>query len=160
MAKIRTDVLDVGVLRFLDGTELDRKVGLAMQLVSAEEDGSCHVALLSVGEVLAPDDGTIALALHATSSTTANLRGQGRALLCLVLDGACIDVELAVRSSDQVEIQGKEHALFLTDVTRVWRDEVGYARISSGITYELLREAEVVGRWQETVETMRALQPG
>jgi hypothetical protein len=160
MAKIRQDVLDDGVLRFLDGTELDRKVGLAVQLVSAEENGSCHVALLSVGEVLARDDRTVALALYATTTTTANLRRQGRALLCLVLDGACVDVELTVRSSEQVEIRGKEHALFLTDVAGVWRDEVGYARITSGITFELPRQAEVVERWQETVESMRAIRSG
>jgi hypothetical protein len=47
-------------------------------------------------------------------------------------------------------------AAFHGRVAEVRRDEVGYARLTSGVTFELPDEPAVVARWRETIEALRA----
>lgn len=156
VAKIQRDRLDDALVGLFDGTALDRKPTLAPQLVTTGSDGCGHLALLSVGEVWAPNDTTVALALYAQSGTTVNLRSQRRGLLFVVFNGVCYHIQLHVRSTGVETIGGSQLALFDTEVTVVWRDEVDYARVTSGVTFELPRQVEVVQRWEKTVDMLRA----
>jgi hypothetical protein len=55
------------------------------------------------------------------------------------------------------QVRDKELALFVSEVDGVWRDEVGYARVTGGISFELFEPPEVVARWRETLDRLRAL---
>jgi hypothetical protein len=137
----------------LDGADIARRSGLVFELLTVAPTGWPHVSLLSVGEVVVVADDRIGLALWPNSTTTDNLRGSGRGVLQVYLDGAAYRVRLAVAPIAD-EADGKL-ALFLAQVDGVVLDAVSYARITSGPTIELVDIERVVTRWQAQVETIR-----
>src|SRR5919206_4820403 len=70
------------------GTDLAGGIGETFLLLTVGEDGWPHMAMLSVGELLAADAGTLRAALWLHSTATRNLTREGRGLLALVHDGA------------------------------------------------------------------------
>ena len=148
-------VLDTGVVALLDGTDLQARAGLTLELITLDADGWPRVALLSVGEVLASTDGVLRLALWPGSRTTANLERGARAVLALVHDGAAHRARLEARRGADVFVEGEARAVFDADVVSVARDEVPYARLRSGITHELLDPAPTFARWRATVAALR-----
>jgi flavin reductase (DIM6/NTAB) family NADH-FMN oxidoreductase RutF len=144
--------LPADVVALLDGNDLEARIGLTIELLSAGEDGWPRVALLSAGEVLAVSDETVRLALWPQSHTTENLTRTGKGVLAFVHDGAAYNVRLrAIRSPD---LPGPL-AAFEGSVAEFRRDEVGYARLTNGITFELPDAPAVVARWRETIEALR-----
>jgi len=151
--EIVTAQLPDELVRLLDGTDPDRSVGLTFELVTVDAEGWPRVALLSVGEVLALDASRLRLALWPGSHTTANLTRSGRCTLALVWSGAAVTLRLVTcRGAD---LREPELAVFDGRVLSVRRDEVPYARLTSGITYELPERAEVVERWASTIDKLR-----
>ena len=104
--------------------------------------------------MLAADRETVRLALWPQSRTTANLTRSSRGVLAFVHAGGAYRVRLqACRAADlsaPVDL-----AVFVARVTEVGRDEVGYARLLGGITFDLPDRAGVVARWGSTVEALR-----
>src|SRR5437762_2738343 len=86
--------LPASLLSLFDGRDLARKVGETFLLVTTDEQGWPHMAMLSVGELLArsPDRLEAALWLHSTATT--NLERSGRGLLAVVADGAGFYIRL------------------------------------------------------------------
>ena len=148
-------MLGADVVALLDGTDLEAAVGLALELITVDADGWPRVALLSVGEVVAVGDRALALALWPGSRTTANLERSGGALLALVAGGAAHRVALEARRATDVLVRGEPRAVFHATVLSAARDEVPYARLQSGITYELAEPTETLGRWRATVAALR-----
>ena len=144
---------DVVVL--LDGTDLTARVGLALELITVDGDGWPRVALLSAGEVLAAQDAVLRLALWPGSRTTANLERTARAVLAFVHAGAAHRVGLRARRDPDVLVAGEPRAVFDARVVSVRRDEVPYARLRSGITFELAEPDSVLARWHATLEAIR-----
>lgn len=157
MSKIRERALRADVVRLLDGTDLGDKVGVTVELVTTTDQGVPHAALLSVGEVLALGQDRLRLALWGSSETTANLRRDGRGLLTVVVGETYYGIEVEVRAFDDEQTRLKGLAAFDARVVVVSCDEVPYARLIGGISFELVDRAPVLGRWQRTVERLRAL---
>jgi hypothetical protein len=145
--------LPAAVVALLDGDDLEARVGLTVELVTTGADGWPGVALLSAGEVLAMSDSQVRLALWPDSRTTANLTRTGRGVLAFVDGGAAFTVRL--EASRRPDLPGPL-AAFDGRVAGVRRDEVGYARLTSGITFDLPDEPAVVARWSKTIESLRA----
>ena len=152
----RTEVgLPDGVAGLLDGRDLAARVGFTMQLLTVDEDGWARVALLSVGEVVALDAARLRLALWPGSHTTENLTRSGHGLLAFVHGGSSHTVRMeARRTADLAGVNVR--ATFDADVTEVRSDEVPYARLTGGITFDLPDPGAVVARWQATVDALRA----
>jgi hypothetical protein len=142
------------VVALLDGRDLERRVGHTIELLTVGPDGWPGLALLSAGEVLALDGTTVRLALWPASRTTSNLNRTGRGTLALVHAGGAYTVRIHARRLG--ELPGPL-AAFEAEVAAVRRDEVGYARLRSGITFDLPDAAAVVGRWRTTVDALRSL---
>jgi len=143
------------VVELLNGDDLDARVGLTLELITVDDDGWPRVALLSAGEVLALDPSTVRLALWPASRTTANLERTGQGLVAFVHAGAAQRVGLRARRL--ADLPGAPaRAAFEARVASARRDEVGYARLLGGITFDLPDGAEVVGRWRATVAALRA----
>lgn len=143
-----------GVVELLDGHDLEARAGLTIQLLTADESGWPRVALLSVGEVLVLDDSVLRLALWPGSRTTANLTRTGRATLAFVHDRASYSLQVeAQRAADLAEPVGC--AVFDGRVAAVHRDEVPYAVLRSGITFDLPDPAAVLERWRATIDALR-----
>jgi hypothetical protein len=146
--------LSSGVVELLDGHDLEARAGLTIQLLTADESGWPRVALLSVGEVLVLDDSVLRLALWPGSRTTANLTRTGRATLAFVHDRASYSLQVeAQRAADLAEPVGC--AVFDGRVAAVHRDEVPYAVLRSGITFDLPDPAAVLERWRATIDALR-----
>jgi hypothetical protein len=146
-------VLPADVVALLDGSDLEARVGLTIELLTVAEDGWPGVALLSAGEVLAISDSDVRLALWPSSRTTANLTRTGRGVLAFVHAGAAFTVRVEARRA--ADLPGPL-AAFAGRVAAVRRDEVGYARVTSGITFDLPDAPAVVARWRETIEALKA----
>ena len=69
-------------------------------------------------------------------------------------DGAAFSVR--VETCRAADLPGPL-AAFHGSVAEVRRDEVGYARLTSGIVFELPDAATVVARWRETIEALRSV---
>lgn len=120
-----------------------------MQLLTVTAEGWPHVALLSVGEVLAVSGRELRLALWPSSTTTANLERTGRATLAAVVDGQAVYVELGVSEPPRRTREGL--ARLHAEVRSVKVDAVDYARLESGIAFALPDPEPVVERWTATV---------
>jgi hypothetical protein len=103
--------------------------------------------------VLAVSDSEVRLALWPDSRATANLTRTGQGVLAFVDDGAAFTVR--VEASRGPDLPGPV-AAFVGRVAGVRRDEVGYARLTSGITFDLPDAPSVLARWGETIEALRA----
>jgi hypothetical protein len=146
--------LSPGVVGLLDGHDLEARVGLVIQLLTTDESGWPRVALLSVGEVLVLDDSILRLALWPGSRTTANLTRSGQGTLAFVHDHASYSLEVeARRAADLAPPVGR--AVFCGRVASVRRDEVPYAVLLSGITFDLPDPAPVLERWRSTIDALR-----
>jgi hypothetical protein len=146
----------------LDGTDLAARVGFTVSLITMEQGGWPRVALLSVGEILAPDDRRLHLALWPGTTTTRELTRTGQATLSCIVAGVAYSVHARLTRGDDLRAADMDHAYFAGSVEESFRDTVGYARLTGGITFELPDRAAVVARWQATIDAMRrrAIEPG
>ncbi len=138
----------------LDGSEIADRVGLTIELLTVDSDGWPRVALLSAGEVLALSPSVIRLALWPATQSTSNLTRSGQGSLALVHAGAAYAIRLSTRRI--ADLADPVLAAFEGAVASVRRDEVAYARLRAGITFELPDPEPVVARWQATVAELRA----
>lgn len=143
----------------MDGRDLAKREGLTFLLITSAQDAWPHVAMLSVGEVYAPDDSSISLALWPGSQTTRNLSTGGRALLMFVWSNATYYVRVSCTRQNDASVRGRPRALFTSQVEEVLEDVVDYAEITGGIDFRLKRPEEVLDAWAESVEVMRSRSP-
>lgn len=147
--------LPPALLPLIDGRNIDTHEGLTFLLITTAEDGWPHVAMLSVGELVAPDDAEIRLALWPGTQSTKNLGERGQGLLMLVWAGAAYYVRLRSTRLADASVKGKPRARFNAQVVEVLQDVVDYAVITSGIDFQLRDRTEVLPAWRESVDVMR-----
>ena len=156
MSRSTQSALPGTLASLIDGTGLDEKVGETILLVTISTTGWPHFAMLSVGELLATDERRLRLALWQGTESGTNLRRDKKASLVSVLDGAGYYVEIAAVNETTIDVDGNMLDMFDCDVTSALIDEVDYASLTSGITFELPDPASVVPRWRRTIEVMKA----
>jgi hypothetical protein len=140
----------------LAGDDLRAGSGFTFTLVVTGGDGWPSFALLSVGEVLATDDATVRLALWPGSGTTAALTETGKATMMVIGGDSVWYLHLDARRGPDLVASGMSRAYFECAVDEVLVDKVTYARITSGISFELPDPDAVLGRWQQTIDLVRA----
>jgi hypothetical protein len=155
MTRTTGDRLPEPLLDMLDGRDLAARVGFTIELLTVDEAGWPRAALLSVGEVLATDERTLHLALWPATTSTAALTRLGRGTLACVLDATAYAVHVTAERAPDLQVGSMAHARFRCPVVEVLSDTVGYARITSGITFELKDTAAVVARWTSTIAALR-----
>jgi hypothetical protein len=79
-----------------------------------------------------------------------------RATLALFGEGFARYVRVAFRRGPNLPAGGMDHAYFDGTIEEVLEDEVSYARMTSGITFELPDTDKVVARWRATVDALLA----
>lgn len=142
------------VAELVDGSDLGRKVGQTLVLTAVDRDGWPRQALLSVGEVLSMSGADVRFALYGGSRTTRALIASGKGLLTVVAGEASYKVYVTVR---QVDPSGGPLAYFAGSVVAVDEDRVGYAAITSGITYELPDPEPILERWARQIDELRTV---
>ena len=141
-----------------DGTGLAGKGGFTACLVVADANGYARTSLLSVGELYAPDSRSLAFALWPAARAARILaeaarRGCGRAALTFVHEGAFYQVQLRV---DTLE-DGGTLACFIASIDSADAQQVRYAKLTSGIAFELEQgqTQAVIDRWCQQIERLR-----
>jgi hypothetical protein len=154
------DALPQPLLSLLDGRAPADHQGTTIVLATLGPEGWPLIALLSVGELLAVGDRDVRIALWASSSTTAALAETGRTTMSVVLEGAAWDARLRCDRAPDIAVEGGGRlAAFQCRVEEVLEDRVGYAELTGGIQYRLVRPEEVLPRWERTLEALARLAP-
>lgn len=165
-----------------DGHALVSKIGFTASLITCDARGHLRTSLLGVGELYAPDSKSLAFALWpgsraartlgaACAVSAARTAGQAsaessdshrraRAALTFVHGGAFHQVQLEVAPlPGGGEAPGVGLALFIASIEAGEAQQVGYARLSSGIAFELSGEASeqqsVLARWAHQIDQLR-----
>ena len=148
-----------------DGTSIETKKGFTASLLAVDE-GRIRTSLLSVGELFAPDTRTLCFSLWPQSRTAKAISKTGRATLTFVFDEAFFQVQLRARSPESAgSPRSVPHgnpmlAYFIATIeTGEWQ-RVSYARLTSGIGFELEGGDAVLVRWQAQVETLKRVAGG
>ena len=157
MTRSLGDQLPDALRQLLDGSNLASREGLTFLLLTTDEAGWPHMAMLSVGELVAMDQHTLRAGLWLHSSTSKNLTQAGRAMLTLIADGNGYYVRLAAQRGPDLDLGAEGRlAYFEMQVEDVQEDSTDYATLTSGITFRLNQPEQVVPRWQRTVDALRA----
>jgi len=143
------------LMQRLDGESLEHKVGDTFLLISVGETGWPHVAMLSVGEVLAISERRLRLALWPGSHTTLNLRRTGLATLMAVVPPTTYYLRLRSEPLPDIRVGTSQRAVFEAVPTEVLDDSVAYAEVTSGIRFTLADRDRSVADWQATVRALR-----
>ncbi len=143
------------VLEAFDGRDLERKIGPAYLLVTADQDGTPRPCMLSAGEILAPDDRRLRVALWAGTRTARNLARGSPALLCFVTPGTVLYVRGTPRPLPPVE--GSDLERFEIAVSSVESDLHPGMPVTHGIGFTVERgdPSEVVRAWRAQLEGLR-----
>jgi hypothetical protein len=152
----RTTRLPEELVRLLDGSDLEHKIGHTVLAVVGDPAGWPHVALLSAGEVLITAPDQVGLALYAGSRTSRLLRTQRRVLLFTVVERRVHKIQVSVH---HVAKPGPDGHLvcFLGRIADVRVDEVAYATVTDGVRYVIEQPEDVLPRWQATLDLLAGL---
>jgi hypothetical protein len=139
-----------------DGLKLEEREGLTFLLLTTTEDGWPHLAMLSVGELLAVGDRELRAALWRGSTAASNLARTGRATLALVHQATGYSMRCSARQGTDLPVEHGRLAYFELQVEDALEDVAPYAVLTSGVAFRLNDPNEVLPRWRETVEALRA----
>ncbi|SAK70910.1 hypothetical protein [Caballeronia ptereochthonis] len=135
-----------------DGTLAGADGRFTASLCAADTAHRVRTALLSAGELLAPDARTLAFALWPSSRTAQAVAASGRATLAFVFDEAFYQVQLDAR---RVPLDDVPLACFVGTIESGEMQRVGYARLTNGIAFELTEADAVLARWREQLEWLK-----
>jgi hypothetical protein len=131
-------------------------VGVTVLLLTTSTEDWPQVAMLSVGEVLAVDRRRLRLALWPGSGSTGNLARRGQATLMLVVGPDTYYVRVRSRRMPDLALSSGARACFETEVEEVLVDVVGYATVTSGISFQLNEPDRVLPAWREALAALGA----
>ncbi|WCT55526.1 pyridoxamine 5'-phosphate oxidase family protein [Paenibacillus kyungheensis] len=151
---MNTVTLSSVLLELFNGQHLQSKQQLAMPLLTVNEDGYPHQAMVSVGEVIATDSNHLRLALWEGTTTTGNIIRTGQALLTLVWQGVSYALRLSLTPLPALPEATYARARFVATIEHIREDTAKYATLTSGITIELHQAENVLERWQHTLQEL------
>jgi len=160
MSKRLPPVLSDRVFDLLNGLQLEEHLNKVLLLITRDEAGWPYVAMLSFLEAIAPDRGNIRIAPFTNSTTTANLRRDGKVTLILV------DQELACYIQATAEELSRElpgfpgMARINLRIESILEDQAleyeGAARVTAGIQFENPQmDAAHIGRGRAVLAALR-----
>ena len=127
----------------LKGEDIAAKIGKAIVIVTTDDKGWAHPAMLSYYEVVAKDRSRIDLAIGKTSTTAKNLRRSGKMTLLITDTGLNYylkgDAREIRESMDEVPFM----SLFRVEMEQLLEDQEADAVITSGVTFSRPQKKEV-----------------
>ena len=136
-----------------DGTSIETKTGFTASLLAADE-GRVRTSLLSVGELFAPDPGSLCFSLWPQSRAARVVTKTGCATLTFVFNEAFFQVQLQARIAP---LAGSSVTCFIAAIeTGEWQ-KVAYARLVQGIGFAFAegQENAVLERWRQQVDGLK-----
>jgi pyridoxamine 5'-phosphate oxidase-like protein len=155
------DALPDVLLSLLDGRDLPGRMGKAILIATTDARGWPHPALLSYGEVVALDRRRIRLATYRESTTSGNLRRDGKLTLCLIEAGMAYYIKaLALAKRDPMTAHA-HLASFEAVVEAILQDQAREdlepgTGLTAGISFCIERsEGEVLRDWHAVQDGLR-----
>ena len=124
----------------LNGEHLEQLWNRVVLLITVDEKGWPYAAILSYLEIIAPDRNTLRLAPWNNSTTTTNLRRDGRVTLLVVEEGLAYYIQGTAtelcRDLEGFPGMAKIHVRIESVLQDNALDYEGSARITTGIRFE------------------------
>lgn len=161
MSRLVGQELPPQVLEQLSGRDLQGCFGRVIPVVTVDAAGFPHPALLSFGEVVALDARRIGLATYADSTTTNNMRRNGRLTLLLLEPEGTYYIKGTVRERPGGLTAFPDLAHLEMRVEQVLEDAArseveGEARITSGIRFGAGPDGQaLLKQWEALVAALR-----
>lgn len=155
------DALSDVLLALLDGRDLPGRMGKAILIATTDARGWPHPALLSYGEVVALDRRRIRLATYRESTTSGNLRRDGKLTLCLVEAGMAYYIKAQALAQRDPMTAFAHLASFEAVVQAILQDQARQdlepgTDLTGGISFRIGRsEGEVLRDWQAVQDGLR-----
>ena len=140
----------------LKGENIASKMGKAIVIVTVDEMGWAHPAMLSYYEVVAKDRSRIDLAVAKTSTTAKNLRRTGK--ITLLITDSDINYYLKGNTREVKETMAGVPfmSLFRVELAQLLEDQEPDAVITSGVTFTRPQKKEVGVIVEKIFEGLRA----
>ncbi len=127
----------------LNGEDIVARQGKAIVIVTVDEQGWAHPAMLSYYEVVAKDRSNIDLAVGKTSTTASNLRRTGKITLLITDKGMNYYLKGIARERRQSLAHVPFMSLFRVALERLLEDQEPDAAITSGVTFGRPQKREI-----------------
>jgi hypothetical protein len=142
MSQVLGKELTPALFHRLTGPDIEAHEGKIIPIITTDEAGWAHPALLSYYEIVAKDGSTLDMALWKGSSTANNLRRTGKVTLMLSDKGVNYYLKGSVREL-QYEMRGAAPvSRFRVSLEQVIEDQEPNAEITTGLTYRRMTERD------------------
>jgi hypothetical protein len=142
MSQILGKELTPALLQRMGGAEIEAHEGKIIPILTIDEAGWAHPALLSYYEIVAKSSATLDMALWKNSSTANNLRKSGKVTLMVsdrgvnyYLKGGVEELQFEMRGAAPV-------SRFRVALEQVIEDQEPNAEITTGMTYKRLSQRD------------------
>lgn len=142
MSQILGKELTPALLQRMGGAEIEAHEGKIIPILTIDEAGWAHPALLSYYEIVAKSSATLDMALWKNSSTANNLRKSGKVTLMVsdrgvnyYLKGGVEELQFEMRGAAPV-------SRFRVALEQVIEDQEPNAEITTGVTYKRLSQRD------------------
>ncbi len=156
MSRLLGTELTEEIFNRLDGDDVTSQAGKAIVVVSVDDGGWAHPAMLSYYEVIAKNRSRIDLAIGKSSTTAKNLRRAGKITL-LVTDRGINYYLKGIAREIRESMEGAPFmSLFRVEVEQLLEDQEPDAAITSGVTFSRSRKKEVSAIVKKIFQGVRA----
>jgi hypothetical protein len=137
--------------QLLNGENLGTKQHEAIMLLTITEDFWPHIAMISVGEIVAQDCTKLRLLLWPNTTTTHNILRTNQATIVVFFAGKSHYIRLSLRRLTTLSNAMHKRERFSAGVVSVREDTAKYADITSGVKINLKDSNTVIKRWYDTI---------
>ena len=135
MSQLLGKELPPALLQRLSGAEIESHEGKIIPIFTIDDSGWAHPALLSYYEIAAKNASTLDLALWKDSSTSKNLRQEGKVTLMISDKGVNYYLKGNVRELHYEMPGAPPVSRFRVALEQVIEDQEANAEITTGLTY-------------------------
>lgn len=143
MSRLLGHELNEDCFERLSGREIASRAGKAIVIVTVDEHGWPHPAMLSYREVVAKGRAAIDLAVARNSTTARNLKRDGRITLLVTDAGVNYYIKASARELSETVEGVPFMALYRARVEALLEDQEPGAEITSGVTFQRAPERAV-----------------
>jgi len=159
MSKSLGDELSDDLCRRLSGENLEACAEKVILIATVDDRGGPHPAMLSYLEVVASDRRNIRLATYKDSSTTENMRRNGKATISIIDERVAYYIKGIVAELKREMSCARHNSKLNLHVEEVLADEANEefepgAYVSSGVTYRNPNRAEQILKAREVIKEL------
>jgi len=155
MSQLLGKELTEELLQRLKGENVTEHNGKAILIVTVDDQGWAHPAMLSYYEVVAKNPSTIDIAVGKTSTTGKNLRQSGKITLLITDRGVNYYVKGNARETQESMEKVPFMSLFRITVEQLLEDQEPEAEITSGVTFNRPQTKQVTELVEKVFQGVR-----